>query len=168
MKVRKDFVSNSSSSSFIVFGSLKDTPTDKDSFINIEDIAALGEGEAFLIVLKNHGNEGDYIFKLTPELLMDCDMHQIDLSMFTIVRGKVCMNEGGYLYRASDFTERGDDYDSGEEDYNKKAKSTGIPLDGMKMFKFEKDYGNPEWRHEILNTLEAEMNFERKRMASQK
>ena len=61
MKIRSDYVSNSSSSSFIIIGEKMET---KD--FDIESFATLGEDEEFVLVLPNRGSEGDYIFILTP------------------------------------------------------------------------------------------------------
>ena len=71
MKIRSDFVSNSSSSSFMVLGS-KYTPNDGWR-LTIEDFDNLEDGEAFFAVYPNIC-DGDYVFKLTPELMMDFDM----------------------------------------------------------------------------------------------
>lgn len=42
--------------------------------LTIDDFDNLKEDEVFVAVFPNIG-EGDYVFKLTPELMMDFDMH---------------------------------------------------------------------------------------------
>ena len=69
MKIRNDYVSNSSSSSFMVLGS-KYTPNDGWR-LTIEDFDNLEDGEMFFAVFPDIG-EGDYVFKITPELMMIC------------------------------------------------------------------------------------------------
>lgn len=156
MKIRSDYVSNSSSSSFIIIGEKMETQD-----FDIESFATLGEAEEFVLVLPNRGSEGDYIFILTPELLMDCDMHQINLSKanFKILKMKYYIIEGGYLYKASSFkkTSTDDWYDTDEDDENldKKCRSDGVEFpSGSKMFRFRKDYGNPKLRSRIIEEIE--------------
>ena len=71
MKIRVDYVSNSSSSSFMVLGS-QYTPKDGRR-LTIEDFDNLDDGEVFFAVFPNIC-DGDYVFKMTPELMMDFDM----------------------------------------------------------------------------------------------
>ena len=73
MKIRSDFVSNSSSSSFMVLGS-KYTPNDGWR-LTIDDFDNLEDGEMFFAVFPDIC-DGDYVFKLTPELMMDFDMRE--------------------------------------------------------------------------------------------
>lgn len=175
MKVRTDFVSNSSSSSFVIFGNKVEVGSNSvvtiygktsvtqyvDYGFDASKFDELGPDEAYFIILRNCGSEGDYIFKLTPELLMDCDMHQIDMSKMFIVRGKFCMTEGGCLYPASIYGSMRNnyDYDEGDDDLNNMVARAGISVDGLKMFRFYKDYGNPTERTEIIQSLEREMKY---------
>ena len=168
MKIRSDFVSNSSSSSFIIFG--EKVKTGPDTIVEVRgktterhvehafDVSAfdnLKEDEAYFIVLRNRGSEGDYIFKLTPDLMMDCDMHQIDFSKLDIYKAKFYMTEGGYLHTPLDFNaDDSDYYEVGDGTLMDNMKKDGVPMDGLRMFKFYKDNGNPTWRSAILDELE--------------
>ena len=78
MKIRTDYVSNSSSSSFVVLGS-QYTPKDGHR-LTIEDFTELEDDEVFFAVFPNIGN-GDYTFKLSPELMMDFDMREKPISI---------------------------------------------------------------------------------------
>lgn len=167
MKIRSDFVSNSSSSSFVLFGekhhgakisiddmsSVEPFKNGRPDKITIDDFVGLDPDEAFFIIIPNAGSEGDYIFRLTPELLMDCDMHQIDLYKFPIIRAKYFMTECGYMYRASQYRP-GEDWPDADDSLREKMKGDGLPVDGLKLFKYSKDYGNPSDRGEILEELE--------------
>ena len=175
MKVRTDYVSNSSSSSFIVFGNMVNdggswkivkkgrTTIELSSHVfDVTDFDNLGEKEAFFIILRNAGSEGDYIIQLTPDLLNDCDLHQIDLSKFLIVKGRYVLTEGGTIYNANRFEEVRNDsstlWDDDETDeLGGRFRDSGIPLDGLHMLKYSLDYGSPKPkdRIEILNHLES-------------
>ena len=106
MKVRTDYVSNSSSSSFIVVGNRMDN-------VSLDDLEALNPEESIFLVLGGYGNDGDYIFELTPELLMDCDMRHIDFNSpkLTKVKGRYVVGEGGYVSSAKGSTST-DDFDA--------------------------------------------------------
>lgn len=176
MKIRSDYVSNSSSSSFIVFGSKLTGGPEKEVFkqgkttvefdishvFDVSDFDNLRDDEAFFIVLRNRGSEGDYIVQLTPDLLNDCDIHQIDLSKFTIVKGRYCLTEGGTIYSAALFNRVREDStalwnDKETDELNDKLKDGGLPIDGLSMFRYSLDYGcpRPSDRVEILNELEV-------------
>lgn len=73
MKIRTDYVSNSSSSSFMVLGS-KYTPNGGWR-LTIEDFDNLEDGEVFFAVYHDIC-DGDFVFKITPELMMDFDMRE--------------------------------------------------------------------------------------------
>ena len=166
MKIRTDYVSNSSSSSFVVYGT-KIVAPEKDmttmdhmagnSYLT-DVIGGLAEDEALYLVLRNAGSEGDYIIKLSAEFIMDCDMHQIDLlndAGFVVIRGKYVMSEGGYMYKASSYTTEDNEYydEDAYELLQRTASSDGIVLDGMRMFKYYQDYGHPKTSHEALEEV---------------
>jgi len=164
MKIRTDYVSNSSSSSFVIFGQKMDV-----SQFDIEAFSHLGQNEAYLLVLPNRGCEGDYIINLTPELIMDFDMHQFDLTKgnLPIIKARYYISEGGYLHKASDFKDEDcygwsndDDEDDYVESFNKKSRLEGVVLPSdCKMFRFDKDYGNPSERSSILEEVESALRF---------
>lgn len=169
MKIRSDYVSNSSSSSFIVYG---------DKFtgrLEVSDFETLGSDESYFIVLKGVGSEGDYIFPVTPEFMMDCDMHQIPLSsdLFDIVKAKYIGGDSSMTTGASYANwmarkygksflddESYDYYDddsvgSVRDKIRVQSRGGGLPLDGLKLFQYDLDYGSPKYRNEIIEELES-------------
>lgn len=167
MKIRSDYVSNSSSSSFIVYG---DMFTGK---LEVSDLETLGSDEAYFIVLKNVGSEGDYIFSVTPEFMMDCDMHQIPLSsdLFDIVKAKYIGGDTSLTTGDSyakwmarkygkSFLDDGSDPeyfydDSARDKLREQSRGMGLPLDGLKLFQYDLDYGSPKYKNEIIEELES-------------
>ena len=97
MKVRLDFISNSSSSSFLMIG--RDyTPNDGHT-LTIEDFENLRDGERFFLIEPDMG-EGDYVIQISPDMMLDFDMQEnriiLDIhkfpSYFRIFR-KYCWDE---------------------------------------------------------------------------
>jgi hypothetical protein len=144
MKIRNDYVSNSSSSSFIVVGNRIDQ-------VSLDDLESLSPEESIFLVLKGYGNDGDYIFELTPELLMDCDMRHIDFNSpkLTKVRGRYVVGEGGYVSSAKGST-LADEFDvlTGEA-----MRKDGVSLDGMRMYRFNKDWDTPTEQSDMIDNL---------------
>ena len=138
MKTRTDFVSNSSSSSFIILGNKVDTS--KGFFI--DNFSNLPAGDAFFIVLNDAGSEGDYIFPLTPQTLMDFDLRQMDVSNLTVIHGNMYIPEGGSPIPAEKYSL--DEYAYGYSEERKTLKTSGIAIpSGARIFRFFRDYGNP-------------------------
>lgn len=168
MKIRSDYVSNSSSSSFIVYGS---------RFVgrlSVDDFDKLASDEAYFVILKNVGSEGDYIFPVTPEFMMDCDMHQVELSsdIFDIVKAKYVGGEyaittaeakakgmaKSYGKSMLDDDSYGWEYDEEtREKLRKISQGEGLCLDGLKLFDYDLDYGSPKYKCEIMEELEESM-----------
>ena len=155
MKIRIDYVSNSSSSSFVIFGSKVEA---KD--FNVDSFSDLKDDEAFLLVLPRRGSDGDYIFELTPDLLMDMDLHQLELakggSAVSIIKVKYYVTEGGSIHSAIAFNDQDNVYWTDEDKLSTISRCDGLEIpSGCKMFRFSKDYGTPKDRLEVLEELEC-------------
>ena len=162
MKVRSDFVSNSSSSSFIICGTKVEAID-----VNAEMLGSLGEGEAIFMVLPNCGSEGCYVFQLTPQLLLECDMHQIDLAKggLKFLRGRWVSVEGGIPKPADNCPLTSSnrpswDWDDDLCDEMTEELKNGLPLDGLRMFRINRDYNSPkrfdEDRIEMIDAIKRE------------
>ena len=146
MKIRNDYVSNSSSSSFIVVGSRIDK-------VGLDDLESLNPGESIFLVLDGYGNDGDYIFEMTPELLMDCDMRHIDFNSpkLTKVKRRYVVGEGGYVSSAKGSTL----YEEFDPITAAIMRKDGIPLDGMRMYRFNKDWDTPSTTSKTIDILKG-------------
>lgn len=144
MKIRNDYVSNSSSSSFIVVGNRLDK-------VSLDDLESLNPDESIFLILKGYGCDGDYIFELTPALLMDCDMRHIDFNSpkLTKVKGRYVVGEGGYVSSAKGSTSS-DEFDVLTAEAMRKD---GVPLDGMRMYRFNKDWDTPSASFGMIDAL---------------
>ena len=72
------------------------------------------------------------------------------------------MTEGGYLHKTSDFDDDGSRYyEDGEGTLIDNMKKDGVPVNGLRMFRFDKDYSNPSMRSEILEELENATKYTR-------
>lgn len=146
MKTRNDYVSNSSSSSFIVVGNRIDK-------VGLEDLESLNTGESIFLVLDGCGSDGDYIFEMTPELLMDCDMRHIDFNSpkLTKVKGRYVVGEGGYVSAAKGSTSL-EEFDAMTAETMRKD---GVSLDGMRMYRFRKDWNTPSASSRMIDVLKG-------------
>lgn len=156
MKIRNDFVSNSSSSSYIIVGSMERSATDNVALAEV--ISNKSEDESFILVLRNRGAEGDYVFPLTTDLVMDCDIRQIDLTCgcFDIYKCSFIIDENGCGIPSNVFEKRWeeDEWDD-DNSVNNTMRKGGIQMKpGTWMYKIERDYGSPRERHEQLTELE--------------
>ena len=115
-------------------------------------------GWALFIVIQNAGTDGDYIFRLTPELLSDIDLHpSIDVSKLLLFKCRYVLTESGSIFNADKFGESVE-YDWNDPDYeklNKMMKGNGLELGNLTMYRFMKDYNNPTLTSEIIETLEC-------------
>ena len=156
MKVRIDYVSNSSSSSFMVLGS-KYTPKDGRT-LTIEDFDNLEGGEMFFAVYPDIC-EGDYVIKLTPELMMEFDMRQKPIVLDE-------RSDNVKIYKIRKF--RRNDYDSGVTfdaadwgECHATAHGKQVPLErlprknGEQLFSLMADDHSPNTQEEILFWLES-------------
>lgn len=153
MKIRADFVSNSSSSSFMVLGSQY---TPKDGWrLTIEDFTELEDGEEFFAVFPAIC-DGDYTFRVTPELMMDFDMREkpisIDMRKNKVIIYKIRkFADADYApevaYDASDWDDR---RTNGE-----KVAIESLPRkNGERIYCWDVDDHSPSKKEEIISWLE--------------
>ena len=164
MKIRADYVSNSSSSSFVIMGSKVQLPDEVD--VSVFD--GLPEDQCMVIVEPNAGNEGSYIHMFTPETLMDLHLNNVDFlgSAFDAYKVKYVLIDGS-VFGADDIKWMLEDkYDwnrsAKHDELRKKMKTEGIPADGCRMFSLYKDYGNPSDKITIMDEIKSWSDYHRK------
>jgi hypothetical protein len=135
--------------------------TPKDGHrLSIEDFTELEDDEVFFAVFPNIGN-GDYTFKLSPELMMDFDMRENPIVLDTVL-------DTVNIYKIRKF--RRDDYepeivydakcwDGGMKNNGKTMDIEDIPKKkGEKIMCWDVDDHSPLLKEEIISWLERTRN----------
>jgi hypothetical protein len=127
--------------------------------VEVEDFQNLKDGETFFLVLRDAGNDGDYIFNLTPELKLECDMHQIDLTKhgLMVIKAKYVKGEYSGFQLASNWLSKTYDpvVEQEYENLRKKSRSEeGLYLECARMFDLDKDNDTPAELGEVIERIE--------------